>query len=216
LRGERAVLDRLLEHIQNGVLDDATVRQSGSAGLSDRLGAWRVRGRIPTERADALRYLSARIAVAALPVDEQHAAIDALPGLPEDCPQGLASQFLPAVDTFANRYWRHVAQCRCAVAGLAVERFRVKTGRWPESLAEVCPEFLPAVPRDPFDGQPLRYARFADGLVVHSVGHKLQRDRVPAAEPGLPIGVELGFRLWNPEARRLAPPPAEPKPVNKP
>jgi hypothetical protein len=56
------------------------------------------------------------------------------------------------------------------VAALAVERFRLARGRWPESLADVVPEVLAAVPADPFDGQPLRYRRTAGGVVIYSIG----------------------------------------------
>jgi hypothetical protein len=53
---------------------------------------------------------------------------------------------------------------------IAMERFRLGTGSWPRSLDELIPEFLPAVPQDGFDGQPLRYRLTEEGPVVYSVG----------------------------------------------
>lgn len=41
-------------------------------------------------------------------------------------------------------------------------------GRLPERLDELVPEYLPAVPRDPFDGEPIRYSR--ERKLLWSVG----------------------------------------------
>lgn len=40
---------------------------------------------------------------------------------------------------------------------IAIESFRRARGVWPTTLAELSPAYLPRVPRDPFDGAPLRY-----------------------------------------------------------
>lgn len=45
------------------------------------------------------------------------------------------------------------------LAGLAVERYRLKHGKLPESLSELVPEFLPSVPIDPFNGNQLIYKK---------------------------------------------------------
>jgi hypothetical protein len=53
---------------------------------------------------------------------------------------------------------------------IALELFHRRHGRWPEALTELCPDLLPEVPLDRFDGKPLRY-RLVDGQpVVYSVG----------------------------------------------
>ncbi|MGA2241076.1 MAG: hypothetical protein ABSH11_03450 [Verrucomicrobiota bacterium] len=57
-----------------------------------------------------------------------------------------------------------------ATTALAIERFRLAHGRLPENLNELVPQFLSAVPSDPFDGQPLRYPRLAKGYVIYSIG----------------------------------------------
>ena len=118
---------------------------------------------------------------------------------------------LPAMDKVAYSHWRGVAEARCASVGIACERFRLKNGRWPTTLNELCPAFLAAVPLDPFDGQPLRLANQDDGVIVHSIGKMPQKYRSPANRVGLPDGIEIGFQLWNPESRRLPPPPDPPK-----
>lgn len=73
--------------------------------------------------------------------------------------------------TFAERE----ASARAADVGIAVDRYRRQCGRLPETLAVLVPDYLPAVPLDPFDGQTLRYAvRTAEQdvveVVVYSVG----------------------------------------------
>jgi hypothetical protein len=94
-----------------------------------------------------------------------------------------------------------------AVAALAVERYRLARGRWPESLADVVPEFLAAVPADPYDGQPLRYRRRADGVVVYCVGPDGTSDGSKPADASPPApGTDLGFRLWDVPHRRQPPP----------
>lgn len=53
----------------------------------------------------------------------------------------------------------------------ALERHRLATGAYPETLGELVPALLAAVPIDVVDGQPLRYRRDADGtFLLYSVG----------------------------------------------
>ncbi len=52
---------------------------------------------------------------------------------------------------------RIFARCRVVRTGLAVELFLRKYGRLPQKLDELVPEFLPAVPVNPFSGNPLRF-----------------------------------------------------------
>jgi len=59
---------------------------------------------------------------------------------------------------------------RLTTTAIAAERFRLENGRLPENLNELVPQFLSAVPADPFDGAPLRYHRLAKGYVIYSVG----------------------------------------------
>jgi hypothetical protein len=52
----------------------------------------------------------------------------------------------------------------------AIRLFQLDRGRAPASLAELVPDYLPAVPIDPFSGQPLVYRVKAGKPVVYSVG----------------------------------------------
>jgi hypothetical protein len=64
-----------------------------------------------------------------------------------------------------------MARMESARTAFAIERFRLAHQQaLPDSLAELAPNYLPAVPRDPFDEQPLRFKRLPRGYVVYSVG----------------------------------------------
>jgi hypothetical protein len=67
-----------------------------------------------------------------------------------------------------------IARQRVTVAGIAAGRFRLKHGRYPGELKELVPEFLPAVPLDPYDGQPLRYSILPTGFSIHSIGEDFE------------------------------------------
>jgi hypothetical protein len=58
-----------------------------------------------------------------------------------------------------------------AVTAIALKRYQLRHGTLPSELTALVPEFLPAVPRDPVDGQPLRYHLNADGtFLLYSIG----------------------------------------------
>jgi hypothetical protein len=55
---------------------------------------------------------------------------------------------------------------RMNVTFVALERFRLKHGAYPQTLAELEPEFLNHAPMDFMDGKLLRYRRRGDGHLV--------------------------------------------------
>jgi len=68
------------------------------------------------------------------------------------------------------------ATLRAARVGLAIERYRLGVGKVPDTLAELVPAYLDAVPMDPFDGEEIRYRRLEEGYVAYSVGEDLSDD----------------------------------------
>jgi hypothetical protein len=56
-----------------------------------------------------------------------------------------------------------------ARAGLAATRYRDKYGKYPERLEQLVPDFLPAMPVDPRDGQMLRLKRFPEAIVLYTL-----------------------------------------------
>jgi len=60
--------------------------------------------------------------------------------------------------------------------------FKADEGRWPASLAELCPAYLKAVPRDFFSQGSLVYRPGGQGYVLYSVGIN-QRDDGGVEDP---------------------------------
>ena len=77
---------------------------------------------------------------------------------------------LPALDSFISANASRIAERDLTVAAIAAERYRMETGDYPQTLSQLVPKYLPAVPADPFDGQPLRMKKTEDGLLLYSIG----------------------------------------------
>ena len=83
----------------------------------------------------------------------------------------FSALLLPAYGKLAIKVADGSARLRIATSALAVERFRLAhQNQLPDSLAALVPTYLPSVPTDPWDGQPLRFKKLAKGYVVYSVG----------------------------------------------
>lgn len=82
----------------------------------------------------------------------------------------LSKLFIEALSNALTNDVKHFAYLRTSTTAIAVERFRLTREKLPEDLTELVPQFLSAVPIDPFDGKPLRYRHLAKGYVIYSVG----------------------------------------------
>lgn len=82
----------------------------------------------------------------------------------------LSAMILPPVHGSVTRQAECFARIRISTMATAIERFRLVHGQLPDNLNELVPQFLSAVPVDPFDGALLRYHRLAKGYVIYSVG----------------------------------------------
>jgi len=70
-----------------------------------------------------------------------------------------------------NNTLRVEAARRVVVVAIALKRFQLRHGVWPETLDKLAPEFLAFMPIDPYDGKPLRYHPNADGtFLLYCVG----------------------------------------------
>ena len=209
-RGERAALDRLFENLQTGVVPLEEVLGAPPKNL----WGWQDNAHLPMDRAIALRRMTACVEAARRPLHEQAAAFAAIPEPPADPHLVISGATLSTAENVAQAFWRTSAQARCAVVGIACERFRQQYRRWPASLAALVPAFLPAVPLDPYTGEPLRFAKLEAGAVVYSVGSDRRSD---GGTLDAPSGTQPRFRLWNPDQRRRTaqptpPPEREPAP----
>ena len=58
------------------------------------------------------------------------------------------------------------------ITAIALKRYQLQHGQWPDQLAELVPQYLPAVPQDALTGHPLPYHRKLDGtLLLYSAGN---------------------------------------------
>ncbi|MCI0536331.1 MAG: hypothetical protein L0Z50_14010 [Verrucomicrobiales bacterium] len=81
----------------------------------------------------------------------------------------LSVMYFPALLRIAAKEAATQAHLDLARTALAIERFRHAKSVLPGGLDELTPQFLEAVPRDPFDGAPLRYHRLAKGYLIYSI-----------------------------------------------
>ncbi len=83
--------------------------------------------------------------------------------------RAIVLNVMPAWNGFAMKVARGEFDLSAAKVVVAAELYRRKTGRRPESLDALVPEFLPSVPTDPFDhGTVLKYN--AEHGIVWTVG----------------------------------------------
>ena len=95
----------------------------------------------------------------------------------------------------------------CAAVGIACERFRRQTGRWPADLAEIPKELLPELPLDPETGRPFAYRVRPDGVTIFAPGRENDRADGTVISSSGGSGRNVGFRLYDPASRRLSPRP---------
>jgi hypothetical protein len=84
-----------------------------------------------------------------------------------------ANLVTPSVDRVVRQHYRTLAARRMGATAIAVTLYRVDhEGRLPPTLADLVPEYLPAVPRDPVAGgdRPLGYIADPAGPRIYSVG----------------------------------------------
>jgi hypothetical protein len=102
---------------------------------------------------------------------EMEKEIEAVAGSPIDRLRYSTTVLLfPAVDAATKAFLRGEASARLAETGVACERYRLAHDKLPAKLDDLVPEFLPAVPLDPFDRQPLRYRVTESGALLYSLG----------------------------------------------
>jgi len=83
----------------------------------------------------------------------------------------FARMLVPALETAVKRFAQAQATLDLARAAIALERYWLAHGEFPETLDALTPQFLAQVPHDVINGQPLHYRRTSDGqFVLYSVG----------------------------------------------
>lgn len=127
---------------------------------------------------DYLDIMDGYIKAAQLAPHLRQEAVDAVEAELESISQIriLLRIFMPAFSRIITLDLRNIAKLRTARAAIAIQRYRLATGKLPETLEDVVPDYLKTVPIDPFDGKELRYKRLEAGFVVYSIGEDLSDD----------------------------------------
>jgi hypothetical protein len=216
LRGERAITHRFLSGLNDGTISADQLAKSGEMRPSPeyRTSFYFRRGFIPEDQRRYLRMMTNLIDAAKGPQQEQLARAKRI----EDEVRANWSMWypyhrlmLPGAIKLVDASLRHRAELLSVAALIACERFRLTRGRWPESLAELPKDLLPAIPIDPYTGEPMKFARLPDGITVYATPPK---DMFDPGKKRLtnPLGeTEVGWRLYDTQHRGLPPLP-KPKP----
>jgi hypothetical protein len=208
-RGERALGHRVFEGVERGelTLDDLTTQRMG----------WLERTAFPLWHMDIredhalfLSLMTHRIKEAQRPMHDQVALDKEFMQVVRSLPKKafISRSLLPPLSEVGETFRRKHANLRCTIVALAAERFRRARRVWPNSVDELCPQYLAATLLDPFDGKPLRYRRVADGVFIYSVGQDgVDNGGDLDREHGKQSDADIGVRLWDTAKRRQPPRP---------
>jgi hypothetical protein len=203
IQGERAGMDQLMREIAEGRTNPRVILGRGPTGNAT-IDDFYFRGiAAPTlTRAVLLEYYNDVLEIARRPAHERPELLKQKTPKAAQLPR-LAKSLMPSMDKLMEVDVRQLAFVRAAIAALAVERYRIDTGQYPEQLEAITPKYLATAPLDPYDGRPLRYKRLADGVVIYSIGQDGTDDGgfMDRKAPKAPHA-DVGFRLWDVKARR--------------
>ncbi len=86
-------------------------------------------------------------------------------------PKGIVTALLmPALSRAVESAARADARHRTARLALAAASYRADHGNLPESLDALVPDYMAIIPRDPFDGKPMKYLVTDDGAIIYTIG----------------------------------------------
>jgi hypothetical protein len=208
LRGMRAHEHHWFTELAAGRASLAQAKELAAGNLKEPGVAKEIKGvlarhEIKPAHAWLVRCWTRAVEIAKRPGTDTEKALQELEATKAEAPE------LARLPVLAFKNFLHLNKGRavagCAHAALAVERFRMQHGQWPETLTDVvAARLLAEVPLDPYDGKPLWYRPTADGVVIHSVGPN--GDYIGDAwdrHGATPEVARLEFRLWNVDRRGL-------------
>ena len=107
----------------------------------------------------------------------------------------VSADWLNNLHAYAQAMGQNEALRQILDMALAMERYHLRHHRPAATFDELVPDFLPHMPIDPFDGQPLRLRVQEDSLVVYSIGRDQVDDggacQLPGQEPDIAIEIKL-------------------------
>jgi hypothetical protein len=97
----------------------------------------------------------------------------------------LTQMLVPATLGLPAQEARSRAQVRGAMLTAAVELYGAEQGAYPESLDQLVPRYVPALPEDPFTGEAFSYRPAESGYLLYSAGPDMRDD---GGQPLVPQG----------------------------
>lgn len=83
----------------------------------------------------------------------------------------FSTMLMPALARSCEKFAYGQTAVDLARVACALERYRLASGQFPDTLDALAPKFIPTLPHDVINGQPLKYRRTDDGrFVLYSVG----------------------------------------------
>ena len=203
LRGQRWLMHQWMTKLRSGreTVDPLVLQALMPEPEEDSLLSWWAKPRLAVlaagEHPLLLDTLNRMVAIDRLPLKDQPVAEMTfrrdLDRRPIVLPVGLIEQRLmlgaKARDALCGARTMH--------ALLAVERYRLKHGKWPARLDDCVPAYLEAVPQDPMAERPIAYRVTAEGVMAYCVGND-------GKDNGGDEHEDLIYRLWNVDKRGLA------------
>lgn len=89
----------------------------------------------------------------------------------------LASMFMPAFGRAFERNYQGVILHEATITVLAIERYKLEKGKYPDSLEQLKTEgYINSLPMDPYSDKPLVYRRTADNFTLYSISQNFTDD----------------------------------------
>jgi hypothetical protein len=182
LRMEEAFALNVFQQIGNGSLEIfAALSTPEQASMVPRMGQapqWLYRLFLLTD--DVASYRSAMTEfsqLAAKPYYEAKPDFDSFGRKFAAEPHGIITRLMmPALSRVAETAAQADARHSAARLALALARYRAEHGRLPGSLNELVPQRIAVVPRDPFDGRPMRLKQTDKAAIIYAIGPDLKDD----------------------------------------
>jgi len=201
IRGERAIQFDLLNKLDSGELQlkDIWPDLGPNPQIPQSILS---RGFYRHNQARSLKALSELVEILQRPKDTQQPLLDRWfasvdfhkESTPELLWNSLFFHSLPFVWGAVDVEQRIVCELRCADAVVASIRFRGAMKHWPQSIDQLVPTYVEAVPLDPFTGDPIHFKLESGGIVIYGAG-KDRKDDGGRLNLTLLPGYDVGFRV---------------------
>jgi hypothetical protein len=111
---------------------------------------------------------------------------------------GLLTRIIVPVLSAANKaVVEGDALHRLAMLGLAMARYYAEHKKYPDRLEDLVPDYIAAVPVDPFDGKPIKMRVAEDRIVLYSIGRDMTDDQGTERDNTVLTGdVTFSLRRW--------------------